>query len=233
MDLIDLGAIEKTETGFTQFLSDLCDTLELDYASYCAINTMSNTVEGFATYPAPWIDHYMERNLQNVDPTIRMSALSIAPIDWSRFKADEKFNDVFANSRDFGVSETGLTVPIRGPYGECGLLSVTRDTNETEWQELRQHIIGDLQTAAVTMHDAVMQNDKLGRLLNRPSLSTREREVLQWTAAGKSQQDIGDILCISNRTVEVHLKSARSKLCALTTAQAVGRGIAMGFIHPK
>jgi len=94
-------------------------------------------------------------------------------------------------------------------------------------------VLSDLQGAAVSLHDTVMQSDTLGRALHRPHLSEREREVLQWTAAGKSQLDIGDILSISTRTVEVHLRSARSKLSALTTAQAVGRAIAMGFIDPK
>ena len=175
----------------------------------------------------------MGNGLQNRDPTIGVSARSIAPVDWSRLKGHDGFEAVFANGRDFGITDRELTVPIRGPYGECGLLSVTRDTSEREWGLLKSNILTSLQTAAVTMHDAVMQTDTLAVALRRPALSDREREVLQWTAAGKSQQDIGDILSISFRTVEVHLRSARSKLSALTTAQAVGRGISMGFIHPK
>ncbi len=83
------------------------------------------------------------------------------------------------------------------------------------------------------MHDMVIQADPLTRMLNTPSLSTREIEILQWTAAGKSQQDIGDILSISHRTVEVHLRSARQKLNALTTPQAIGRAINLGLIYPR
>lgn len=233
MDLIDLGSTERSGLGFTEYLETLCDQLELDYASYCAINTVSNAVQGFATYPADWIEHYMGNGLQNLDPTIGVSSRSIAPVDWSRLKNHDGFSEVFANGRDFGISDRGLTVPIRGPYGECGLLSVTRDTSEKDWIKLKSNILTTLQTAAVTMHDAVMQSDTLATALRRPVLSERESEVLQWTAAGKSQQDIGDILSISNRTVEVHLRSARAKLSALTTAQAVGRGISLGFIHPK
>lgn len=233
MDLIDLGVAEDPGVGFTEYLNMLCDQLELDHASYCAINTVSDTVQGFANYPVEWIEHYMGNGLQNIDPTIALSSRSIAPVDWSRFKNHAGFKDVFVNGRDFGITDRGLTVPIRGPYGECGLLSVTRDTSEREWNLLKSQILTNLQTAAVTMHDAVMQSDTLASVLRRPTLSQREREVLQWTAAGKSQQDIGDILTISLRTVEVHLRSARAKLSALTTAQAVGRGISMGFIDPK
>lgn len=233
MELIDLGTIEDRDSGFTRFLSELCDSLEVEHASYCAINTFSNSVEGFATYRDDWKLHYAENQLQLVDPTIRMSSRSIAPVDWGRFKQDENFSSVFNDASDFGVPSKGLTVPIRGPFGECGLLSVSRDCSDTEWQKLSRHIVSDLQMAAVTMHDAVMQSDALAVVLRRPNLSQRECEILQWTAAGKSQMDIAEILTISSRTVEVHLRSARSKLAALTTAQAVGRGIAMGFIDPR
>lgn len=233
MDLIDLGATEKSEEGYTSFLDQLCDQLELDYASYCAINTISGAVQGFANFRDDWKQHYFENGYQNLDPTISMSARSIAPVDWSRFHGNVGFDEVFRDAFDFGITDRGVTVPIRGPYGECGLLSVTRDTSDKNWNAIKPNIMTTLQTAAVNMHDSVMQSDQLGVALRRPALSEREIEVLQWIAAGKSQLDIGDILSISTRTVEVHLRSARSKLFALTTAQAVGRGISMGFIHPQ
>lgn len=233
MEIIDLSKSTTGKDGFRTFLDDLCQEFELDYASYCAIDTMSAAVEGYANYPDAWIQHYMENGLQNVDPTLAMSSLSIAPVDWARFRGHVGFEDVFKNSRDFGISNRGVTVPIRGPLGECGLLSVTRDCDEREWQLLGRKIVTDLQGAAVHLHDAVMQSDALAFALRRPTLSKREIEILQWTAAGKTQQDVGDILGISNRTVEVHLRSTRVKMSALTTPQAVGRGISMGLIYPK
>ena len=54
--------------------------------------------------------------------------------------------------------------------------------------------------------DVYKRQDVLSQVLRFPTLSTREREILQWAAAGKSNQVIGDILGISNRTVEVHLR---------------------------
>lgn len=233
MDLIDLGTMEKSETGFTGFLSQLCDRLELEYATYCAVNTISNQIIGFTTYSDEWKQHYGAQGFQNTDPTLHLPMRSIAPVDWQRLRDQPDFRKVFEHAHDFQIGEQGLSIPIHGPYGEVGLLSVTRDCKPETWQKLRRHVIGDLQTAAVSLHDTVMQSDELTRALHRPHLSSREREVLQWTAAGKSQIDIGDILTISSRTVEVHLRSARSKLCALTTPQAVGRAISMGLIHPK
>ncbi|MEN8892378.1 autoinducer binding domain-containing protein [Planktotalea arctica] len=233
MDIVDLGALEKSEAGFTSFLTDLCDKLELDFATYCAVNTVSDQVIGFSTYSNEWKEHYGAQRFQNVDPTLHLPMRSIAPVDWQRLSEHEDFKKVFEHARDFNIAEQGLSIPIHGPYGEVGLISVARDCSRETWDKLRKNVIGELQTAAVSLHDTVMQSDTLGHALRRPHLSSRECEVLQWTAAGKSQIDIGDILSISSRTVEVHLRSARSKLCALTTPQAVGRAIAMGFIYPK
>jgi DNA-binding CsgD family transcriptional regulator len=232
MELIDLSALDGAEEDFVAFLDKVCGELELDHASYATVNPVTGAVQGYANYPDPWRDYYMSRGLHRFDPTLTLAAKSIAPVDWSRLPRDGKFELVFGPANDFGIRPQGVTVPVRGPYGDCGLLSVTRDCAEGEWRKLQSGIMTRLQGAAVHLHDAVMRSDVATRGLYIPRLSAREREVLQWIAAGKTQQDVGAILSISARTVEVHLRSAREKLGALTSAQAIGRGIALGLIEP-
>lgn len=233
MNLIDLSALSTSHDTYVSFLEQTCDRLQVDYASYAATNAVTGAVQGYATYPNSWKMHYMKLGLHRIDPTLHQSAKSIAPVDWSRFEQDKKFQAVFHSASDFGISNRGITVPVRGPYGDCGLFSITKTCkSDREWNKLRGHIASDLQMAAVHMHDSVMQSDVLSKALRQPKLSSREIEILHWTAAGKSQQDIGDILSISYRTVEVHLRSAREKLGALTTPQAIGRAIGLGIILP-
>jgi LuxR family transcriptional regulator, quorum-sensing system regulator SdiA len=55
----------------------------------------------------------------------------------------------------------------------------------------------------------------------RAGLTDRQREVLEWVANGKSNQDIATILGVSVPTVEKHLRLARDKLGVETTAQAI------------
>lgn len=233
MDIIDLSTVPGSPENFEEFIDQLCRRLGVEYGSYATMNPMTGAVQGYATYGTAWKQHYMANNLHHVDPTIHRAALSLAPVDWSRFVRDTKFHTVFRTADDFGISATGITVPIRGPYGDRGLLSVTTSMRAADWTRLSRQIVGDLQVAAVHLHDAVMRAGLLVPPLARPTLSSREREALQWVAAGKSQQDIGDILSISSRTVEVHLRSAREKLGALTTAQAVGRAIGLRLIYPR
>jgi len=233
MELIDLSKIPDADDRFIRFLDDVCQSFELDHASYATFNPISGAVQGFANYRIDWVSHYTRRNMHRIDPTIHMGRKAIAPVDWSRLEQFPHFHTVFANAPDFGVARRGLTVPVRGPYGDVGLFNVTRNCSDAEWRSLKKQVMGGLQTAAVHMHDNVMSSNLSLSALRMPTLSVREREILQWVTEGKSQQDIGDILSISHRTVEVHLRSARTKLGALSTAQAVGRAVGLGLVKPS
>ena len=232
MDILDLSTVSSTDANRSAFLDQLCDRLELQYASYALQDPFTGRTFAYSNYQPSWRSFYAQEGLHRLDPAILLTVKSIAPVNWSRFQHDAGFAVVFGRAKDFGLPTTGLTVPVRGPYGECGLLSVSRPGSEQDWAKHTRQIIGDLQSGAVHFHDNVMCSEPTGRILSMPQLSGRERDVLQWIAAGKTQQDVGDILSIANRTVEVHLRSVREKLKALTTAQAVGRAVRMGLIQP-
>ena len=54
-------------------------------------------------------------------------------------------------------------------------------------------------------------------------LTAREREVLEWLCAGKTDRDIGDILAIGHRTVHKHLQRIYEKLGVENRTAAVAR----------
>lgn len=55
-------------------------------------------------------------------------------------------------------------------------------------------------------------------IMGFPSLTHREREVLELIANSKSNKEVGKFLGISPRTVEVHRARVMQKLCATNTA---------------
>ena len=61
------------------------------------------------------------------------------------------------------------------------------------------------------------------------ALSTREREVLQLVAEGKSSAQIGDILSLSERTIETHRKRIMDKLGLRTVAELTKYAIREGL----
>lgn len=111
-----------------------------------------------------------------------------------------------------GPGIQGLQVPVFGPQGLEGAMSL------------------GLSLVATAAFFAAR------RLLEAPldealrTLSPREREVMEWTAAGRRQADIAATLGLSERTVENHLRSARRRLGVTTTAQAIRMAIRNGEI---
>lgn len=232
MDLIDLTVNDIGTDTFEPFLEQICHELGFDFAAYAGRDIFNSGIHGFVNYPEGWKQHYLENGLHRIDPTLHSAQKSIAPVDWVRLKKSPEFEAVFAKARDFRIPDQGITIPVRGPYGDIGLLSVTRECSRDEWQKLKRANMPQLQQLAVHIHDAVMSSSEVRRALGPAPLSAREKETLQWAAVGKTQQDIADILGISSRTVEVHLRSCRDKLHALTTVQAVARAIRLRLVTP-
>jgi DNA-binding NarL/FixJ family response regulator len=78
--------------------------------------------------------------------------------------------------------------------------------------------------ALATVALSVMRN-------SRPTLTERERGVLEHLSRGKSHEQIGKALGISIETVRTHLRKACDKLGAATRTQAVAAALRMGLIE--
>jgi DNA-binding CsgD family transcriptional regulator len=61
-------------------------------------------------------------------------------------------------------------------------------------------------------------------------VTARESEILGWVAAGKSDWAIGQILQISDKTVNFHVENAKRKLGVGTRIQAVVAAMRTGII---
>jgi LuxR family transcriptional regulator, quorum-sensing system regulator BjaR1 len=165
-------------------------------------------------WPAEWGQRYTLRNYVGQDPVIQ-----VLPTRTNAFRWEEcdgvGASRVMLEARDFGLC-AGIAIPFLTLEGETAAVSLGA---------ARLEISSDEQAML-----ALVSCFALGRALRigsaqasdrAPVLSPRERECLQWVAAGKSDWDIGMILGISASTVEKHLLAARRKLGAMNRAQAV------------
>jgi DNA-binding NarL/FixJ family response regulator len=65
----------------------------------------------------------------------------------------------------------------------------------------------------------------------RVDLTTRQREVLQLIAEGRSAREIGEVLGISARTVETHKYRMMDELGLGTTAELVQHAVRLGLVQ--
>ena len=61
-------------------------------------------------------------------------------------------------------------------------------------------------------------------------LSNRERQCLTLAVHGQTSEDIASKLGITERTVEFHFVSIRSKLAAATRQEAIAKAVQMGLV---
>jgi DNA-binding NarL/FixJ family response regulator len=72
---------------------------------------------------------------------------------------------------------------------------------------------------------------KLAERMMIPELTAREKEVLHLIVAGKSNQEIGAALFITEATVKAHVNSILSKLNVSDRTQAVTVALRRGIVH--
>lgn len=67
----------------------------------------------------------------------------------------------------------------------------------------------------------------------RRMLTKKEEECLLWTVEGKSAWEVSQILKISEKTVEYHLKNIFDKLDVHSKHQATAKAVILGLVSPK
>jgi LuxR family quorum-sensing system transcriptional regulator SolR len=185
-------------------------------------------VEILDAYPAGWMSHYQQRGFLAVDPTVQLGRLSPRPVVWS----DETFasaRSLWNDARDFGLV-TGISQSSWAANGIFGLLSFARSAGVVEPGEL-EHLTERINWLAGVTH-TLMCRFIAPRFATQPDipLTAREKDVLRWSAEGKTASEIGMILNIAERTVNFHVNNILVKLNATNKIQAAVRAALLGLL---
>ena len=99
-----------------------------------------------------------------------------------------------------------------------------------------RELVGALQTVAEggTYVDPRLRPALLSRRATQrmPSLSKREREIMDLLAQGLTGEQVADKLVLSSETVKTHIRNAMAKLEASTRVHAVAIALREGYISP-
>lgn len=180
-------------------------------------------------HPAGWMERYLQERYVFQDPVIRRIHGELSPFRWKEAPLapgiETRQKLILNEASEFGLND-GLAVPIVLTDGTLGSVSFGGSH-----VEVPTHAVGEINLIAIyAMGRAVQLRSETENGI-RAHLTQREIEALRWAAEGKTFVEIGDLLGISDRTAEHHLKSAALKLGALNRAHAIAEAFRAGIIH--
>jgi LuxR family quorum-sensing system transcriptional regulator SolR len=228
----DLCQISDENQLFLRFTESV-QQFGFDYCSYgirAPLPISNPSVRIFDSYPPGWMTHYRENDFLTIDPTVRLGERSPDLIVWS----DQTFASaprLWMDARDFGLS-VGVAQASWAAHGMFGLLTLARSNEPLSTSEVSQ--LGKRVLVVTNLFHALMCRLLEPKLLPgvQISLTPREREVMRWTGEGKTAHSIGDILNISERTVNFHINNVLAKLNSTNKVQAVVKACLLGLIDP-
>ena len=181
----------------------------------------------FCNWPSAWLREYMEDQSTGACPFANSGSTICEPLVWTH--RDDR--GIIADAPDMGSTSyrvalgSSLVIPAFGMQGPIGSAIFSGGK-----VDLDQATIAFLQATLLLVRDklARLRFKQLDSIKRR--LSKRERQVLTWTALGKSAWDISCIVGISEVTAHKHVGSAMKKLNAVNKAHAVAAALIAGEI---
>ncbi len=188
-----------------------------------SLTLSSSTV--ITNLPAELIAAFDREGLLSTSPVLKRLRASALPFTYdmaemTRERGSSMSEDLFLH---YGLRR-GVHFPVQdgtGLRGSVALLGQELDFDLQQMMEL--HYLG------VHVYDTLGQIRSLS-IRTTDTLTDRELDCLNWTAAGKTSAEIAEILGLSEHTVNHYLNRAAKKLDTVNRAQAVAKALRTGLI---
>ena len=183
-------------------------------------------------YPEDWVAHYLAEGYDKIDPVRQRVMVSVEAFTWDQLVATTQFSKIqqklFNEAREAGLNN-GIGIPLRGPGGTiAGVGAASGQLNVSPFNRFGQR--ANLITYQFYFSFWRLMEQKNSKA--NVQLSQREKDILLWSATGKSREDIALALFISSHTVDYHIRNIFRKLETHTMISAVVKAIQMGYINP-
>lgn len=233
---------EITSNGGNQSDATLLDWIRscygLKHVAYITTDHVSRRTREpvyAGTYCPEWQEYYRNSEAERFDPAIRRGLVEIMPFEWGVIRNPDSDQKKFMGRvHDFRLGNSGFSIPIRDRHGARALVTMTTEFRGRNWRKFSHEYRSELVNLSYYLHERLSPRSKLGQqdCLNAPRLTPRETEVLQWTAQGKTANEIGKIFGISRRVVDFHIDNSKRKLNTATKPHATAKATSLGLILP-
>ncbi len=142
------------------------------------------------------------------------------------FRESALYNDYY---RRIGIDHA-IAVPLF--VDRSLLVSFVLNRRLRDFSDRERALLDLVREPLAALYRNLLVRKKEGGFAALP-LTGRERDVLSWLAAGKTDRDIGEILGMSPRTVQKHLQHIYQKLGVETRTAAVVRAMEMTSAAPR
>lgn len=157
-------------------------------------------------YDQAWTDHYTEQGYAMRDPMIAWGFSTVGASRWSEIEVPDTFG-IFAQAAKFGMVY-GVVVAC-GPVSSRTIAGATRSDREFRDEEVKE-----IDVIVNRLHDITRPPD---------NLTDAQIQALRLIAAGDRHTAAAEKLGISESALKARLNSARIRLFARTTAEAIQR----------
>ncbi|PTL76538.1 autoinducer binding domain-containing protein [Vitiosangium sp. GDMCC 1.1324] len=208
---------------------ELVQGLEMTYLGltlHLQVSAHPPQVVLYNNYPTEWNARLQDADFFRQDPVASLCHRSTLPVLWR----DELYREVphFREAACNHGLRHGWTQSVQDLRHNESQLSVARASGEigtAEFYEKSSQVLW----LCNTLHTLISEHH-LSLLAPEPSLSERELEVLKWSAAGKTAEDIAHILSLSTSTVNFHIRSVITKTNAANMAGAIAIAANRGLL---
>jgi LuxR family quorum-sensing system transcriptional regulator SolR len=221
----------ESEMDFQRVLTAAANELGFEHFSYgmrMPLPLSNPRTFMFNNYPLAWQQRYAQENYIAIDPTVAHGLKSVMPLVWS----DAVFQSAPAfwnEARDHGL-QVGWAQSSYDAKHVVSMLSFARSREELSASELQKNSMR-MSWLAQTAHEGMSRLVAAQTPAAQPvTLTPREAEILRWTADGKTSGEVGDILAISERTVNFHVNNALLKLGAVNKTAGVIKAVLLGLV---
>lgn len=237
LDFIAQSHACKDDNELFNLLKDFVRPLGFDKVIFCLMTDHPSIGElakhGKITgYPEDWMNYYLSSSYDNIDPIRKECAMEVQRVfTWEgidKIRPFDRNERKVMNQADDAGLKNGVAVSLKNIHNEVVALGYASSRGGIELEAVMLSI---LKLISVQFYD-VYQSLKAKTLNDRHriSLTAREREVLQWASAGKSNTDIATILNISESAINYHLMNCYSKLGVNSKTVAVVKAMRLSLI---